>query len=79
MARRISLVLWLTLVSHAGAVDEPKARPVENPELRSDLLRLAKADQDARGAVDKWMERFGKGDITDEAAFEASLDAVPDR
>jgi hypothetical protein len=75
MARRIPVILWLTLAGVSDADDGPKATPVKEPELRAELLRRAKADQDVRGAVTRWMMQFGNSDVADEAAFEASLNA----
>jgi len=76
MERRIPVILWLTLAGVSNAADEPKAPPVKGPELRAELLRRAKADQDVRGAITGWMMQFGNSEVVDEAAFEASLDAT---
>jgi hypothetical protein len=76
MRRRIPAILCLALAGVLIAADEPKAPPVKEPELRDELLRRSKADQDVRFAVAKWMTQFGNIEITDEAAFEASLDAT---
>jgi hypothetical protein len=75
MRRLIPAILGLAIAGVSKATDEPKAPPVKEPELRAELLRRMKADQDVRGAIAKWMTQFGNGDIADEAAFEASLDA----
>ena len=76
MKRRITSILCLLLAGASHAADEPKTPPAKAPELRAELLRRAKADQDVRGAIAQWMIRFGNGDVGDEAAFEASLDAA---
>ncbi len=75
MRRRVPAILWLAVAGIANA-DEPKAPPVKEPELRAELLRRMKADQDVRVAVTQWMKQFGNSDITDQAAFEVSLDAA---
>ena len=76
MGRRIPLILWLSLAGISNAADEPPAPPVKEPELRAELLRRAKADQDVRGAITRWMLQFGNREIVDQAAFEATLDAT---
>ena len=76
MRRRIPAILWLALAGVSLAGDGPKSPPAQEPELRLELLRLAKVDQDARGAITSWMVRFGNNDFVDEKAFEASLDAT---
>jgi len=76
MERRIPVILWLTLAGVSNAADGPKAPPVKEPELRVELLRRAKADQDVRGAIAKWMIQFDNSGFVDAAAFEASLDAT---
>jgi hypothetical protein len=76
MKRRIPVFLWLTLAGVSSAADEPKSPAVKEPELRLELLRRAKADQDVRGAVAQWMKQFGDSEPADEATFEASLDAA---
>ena len=76
MGRRIHVILWLTLAGISNAADEPKAPAVKEPELRVELLRRAKADQDVRGAIAGWMAQFDHSGFADEAAFEASLDAT---
>lgn len=74
MTRRIHVIIWLVLIGVSSAADDPKRPPVREPELRVELLRRAKADQDARAAIVKWMSQHGGG-VADEAAFEESLDA----
>jgi hypothetical protein len=37
------------------------------------LIRRAKADQDARGAITEWMKQFGGKEVADPAAFAATL------
>ncbi len=76
MGRRIPVILWLTFAGVANASDEPKAPPVKEPDLRAELLRRAKADQEVRGEIARWMIQSGNSDISDEMAFEASLDAT---
>ena len=76
MRRRIPAILWLTLAGISNAADEPQAPPIRESELRVELLRRAKADQDVRGAIVQWMTQFGNSDLGDKAAFEASLDAT---
>jgi hypothetical protein len=71
---RIPVILWLTLAGVSNADDEPKAPLIKEPDLRVELLRRAKADQDVRGALAKWTIQFGTNEADDEAAFEASLD-----
>ena len=75
MGRRVLVILLLTLAGAANAGDAPKPPPVKEPDLRAELIRRAKADQDARAAITKWMKQFGNKDVADEATFEASLDA----
>ena len=72
MGRRIPVILWLTLAGVSNAADGSKAPPVEEPELRVELLRRAKADQDVRGAMDKWLIQFGNGGVVDEASLDAT-------
>jgi len=74
VTRRIPVIVWLTLIGVSNAADEPKRPPVGEPELRVELLRRAKADQDARHAIVEWMTRRHGGEVADDAAFEASLD-----
>ena len=75
--RRLALgIVLTTLASVSNADDTPIPPPVKEPELRADLIRRAKADQDVRGAITKWMVQFGSSNVTDKAAFEASLDAT---
>ncbi len=76
MKQRIPVILWLTLAGISHAPDGPNAPPVKEPELRVELLRRAKADQDVRGAIAKWMMKFDNRKFVDSAAFEASLDAA---
>ena len=76
MGRRIHAILWLTLAGVSNAADEPKGPSVKEPELRVELLRRVKADQDVRAAITRWMMQFGNSEVVDEAAFEASLDAT---
>jgi hypothetical protein len=76
MRRCNPAILWLALAGVSNAADEPKTPPVKEPELRAELLRRAKADQDVRGAITKWLIQFGNSDAVDEAAFEASLSAT---
>ena len=59
MDRCIPVILCLTLAGVSNAADEPKAPTVKEPELRAELLRRAKTDQDVRAAVGKWMMQFG--------------------
>lgn len=73
MNRRASVVLLGLVLVGVAKADGPKAPAVQEPELRLELLRRAKADQDARAAYMKWLTRAGKIDLADEAAFEASL------
>ena len=69
------VILWLAVTGVSSVADELKAPSVKEPELRAELLRRAKADQDLRGDLTKWMMQFGNNDVGDEAAFEASLNA----
>jgi hypothetical protein len=75
MRRPIALIVWLTLAGSAGAADEPKAPPVKEPELRAELLRRVKADQDVRGEIARLMQS-GIAKLADEADFEKSLDTT---
>jgi len=45
------------------ADDEPKATPVKEPELQSELLRRTNADQEARTAMIKWMRKHGSNGV----------------
>ena len=74
MKRRILVILWLSLARVSSSADEPKAPPVKEPELRVELLRRAKADQDVQGAITKWRIQLTSSEAVDETAFEASLD-----
>jgi hypothetical protein len=76
MKRTIPVILWLALAGIANTANEPKAPPVKEPELRAELLRRAKADQDVRTAHAQWMMQFANTETVDEAAFEAALDAT---
>lgn len=75
--------------SAVGAIadDAPKSTPVKDPDLRSELLRRTKTDQEARQAWIKWMNDngtnggVGKGTLSKEkqAEFEkvsATMHAV---
>lgn len=75
MTRRTFLIVLLTLVSVSNADDATQQPSIQNPDLRNELVRRVKADQTARGEVIKWMMPFRDQQITDEVAFEASLDA----
>jgi hypothetical protein len=75
MRRQIALIVWLTLTGSAGAADKPKAPPVKEPELRAELLRRVKADQEVRGELSRLMQS-GIAKLADEADFEKSLDAT---
>lgn len=68
------MILWLASIGVSNAADEPKRPSVREPELLGELLRRAKADQDARHAIVEWMTRRHGGEVADEVAFEASLD-----
>lgn len=70
------MIVWFALVGVSNAADGPKSPPVREPDLRVELLRRAKADQEARGAIAKWMTRHGGSEVTDETAFETFLDAT---
>ncbi len=72
MGRRIPVILWLILAGVSNAADGSKAPPVEEPELRVELLRRAKADQDVRGAMAEWLIQFGNGGVVDEASLDAT-------
>ena len=72
MGRRMPVILWLTLAGVSNAADGSKTPPVEEPELRVELLRRAKADQDVRGAIAKWLIQFGNGGVVDEASLDAT-------
>jgi hypothetical protein len=75
MRLRVLGIVLLTLAGSASAGEAPKRAPVREPELRAELLRRAKADQDVRGAVAKWMMRFGNTEFADEAALSAAQKA----
>jgi hypothetical protein len=68
-------IVLLALAGVSKADDAPTPPCVKEPELRLELIRRAKVDQDARHAITKWMQEFGNDDAVDEATFEASLDA----
>lgn len=74
--RRCNLVVvLLALAGVSSADDAPKLPPVKEPDLRFELLRRAKADQDARTAIAKWMKEFGNRGAVDEATLDATRKA----
>jgi hypothetical protein len=56
-----SLVLWLCGVAALPAAAPPAI--VKKPELRSELLRRTRADQQARNAWIKWMKDHGSNGV----------------
>jgi hypothetical protein len=52
--------IFLLLGCVAAADDAPTSSPVKFPELRLELLRRVKTDQDARTAWIEWMKEHGK-------------------
>ena len=46
-----------------SADDKPKPVPAQEPELRCELLRRTKADQEARAAWNQWMKDHGSNGI----------------
>lgn len=67
MGRRAGVLVMLAFACGLNA-DEPPL--VKEPQLRLELIRRAKADQDVRGVIAKAMLRAGNGEGNDEATFE---------
>ncbi len=59
MTRTIALLTLFLSGSAALADDAPQPAPVEQPELRSELLRRTKIDQQVRQEQIKWMKDHG--------------------
>ncbi len=74
MKRHVFAIVGLIFVVPAAA-DGPKPK-IKDPDLRAELLRRMKADQDARGAIVEWMKQNARGNLSSEAAIMASLDAI---
>ena len=68
-------IVLFALTGVSSADDAPKPPPVKEPELQAELIRRAKADQDVRGEITKWMMLLGNKEFADEKAFEATLNA----
>ena len=51
----------------------PKRPQVKEPELRIELLKRMKADQDVRGKINEWQMKNSSKETFDEDTFEASL------
>ncbi len=73
---RFSLAIALLILASVSNAAGAPQQPVKDAELRLELLGRVKADQDVRGAIDKWIRQFVINDFADEAAFEASLNAT---
>jgi hypothetical protein len=72
--RRFTLVIVFILIARLSIAGDARKQPsVKEPELRSELLRRAKADQEARRAITIWMMQFGDSEFASVAAFEATL------
>jgi hypothetical protein len=65
-ARVILLVLGLSGFV-AVAEDAPQARPVQDAELRRELLDRTQTDQEARKALIQWMNEHGSNGLVDES------------
>ena len=59
----------------AAADDGPKSSPAKEPELRLELLRRVKVDQDARMALVAWKKERGYVDTVDASALSPDLKA----
>lgn len=69
MTRTIALLTFCLSWSAALADDNPKPAPVEQPELRSELLRRTEVDQQVRQEQVKWMKDHGPKGIANFAAL----------
>jgi hypothetical protein len=77
MRRRDLGIVLLTLASVAKADGAPKP-PVKEPELRAELLRRAKAEQDARAALTEWMKQSGNKEASLDPAQKAEFRRLTD-
>ncbi|HEY3391595.1 MAG TPA: DUF6624 domain-containing protein [Lacipirellulaceae bacterium] len=68
------LLLALVCCTVARADDAPKASKAKEPELRLELLRRVKADQEARTTLVAWLKKNGGG-VVDPAALPANRKA----
>ena len=62
-------ILLILGLSGLGADHTPKLVPAKEPELRSELLRRTKADQEARAAWTQWMKDHGADGVVNFAAL----------
>lgn len=76
MKQRIStIVLLLFCGALARADDASQSSPAKEPELRLELLRRVKADQEARTALISWLTEHGKGGAVSPTALSAEHQA----
>jgi hypothetical protein len=71
VSRQTVAIVLLICGSLALASEAPKPAPVKEPELRQELLRRTKVDQDARGRVIDWSKKHGKNGRVDVATLSA--------
>lgn len=75
MRRLVSAIVMLLVSAVATADDAAKSRPAKEPELRDELLRRVKTDQDARNTMIAWMKLHGKNFVADTANLDGEQKA----
>jgi hypothetical protein len=75
----ISSLAILLGATFAAADDAPQSNSAKEPELRLELLRRVKVDQDARMALVAWKKERGYVDAVDVAALSPELKAEYDK
>jgi hypothetical protein len=65
MNRLITTCVLCLFAFTARAAEEPKRSDVQDPDLRRELLRRTKVDQDARVAITDWLGKQGAKDALD--------------
>lgn len=73
MLRTIAVLTLCLSGSEVLADDAPKPSPVTQTELRSELLRRTKVDQQVRQEQIKWMKDYGPKNLGDPALSDAQI------
>jgi hypothetical protein len=73
MRRCAWAIVLLALTGASSDADAPKPSSAKEPELRAELLRRVKADQDVRFKITDWMKQFGNAESPRAEALQAKL------
>jgi hypothetical protein len=73
MTSRLWAIVLLALIAGSSVADAPKSLTVKEPELRAELLRRVKADQDVRFKITDWMRKFGNAESPGVEALQARM------